>query len=388
VTRRGWAALVGLYVLVVAVGAFGYLYPPVRLTAATVAAEVFGRFYPLQYQSYLKNAESATNYSKLDGSPYLKVVYKEHGFSLEFNSTRGHVYSLEDLLATARGKGPACLVCKSAEAQQAIASFSGRTPTFAELTAKIKQPVTCANCHNPTDMSLRLTNPALAQALAETDPAAAQDPKRMRSLVCAQCHIEYYCPPAVAQPVLAWGGGLDPAAIEAEYAKLGIVDWTHPLAGTPLLKLQHPEYETFQGSVHQKLGLNCADCHMPRVTEGGKTFTSHLWTSPFEHLQQSCASCHADLPGIKARAQGGQAAVATKARQVGEALADLAGKFPGAAEGERLEQAKQLYAKAHYRWDWVFCENSVGFHNFALTDRLLGEALTYIAEARALLGVR
>lgn len=51
-------------------------------------------------------------------------------------------------------------------------------------------------------------------------------------------------------------------------------------------------------------------------------------------------------------------------------------------------RARLHYAKAHYRWDWVFSENSSGFHHFALAERLLDEAMDHIEQAWALLGRR
>jgi nitrite reductase (cytochrome c-552) len=35
-----------------------------------------------------------------------------------------------------------------------------------------------------------------------------------------------------------------------------------------MLKAQHPEIETYlgEGSIHAKMGLTCADCHMEKVT--------------------------------------------------------------------------------------------------------------------------
>lgn len=61
--------------------------------------------------------------------------------------------------------------------------------------------VTCADCHNPNDMSLRLTRPAAINALVargyEKDPVQGVKATReeMRTLVCSQCHVEYYFKP-------------------------------------------------------------------------------------------------------------------------------------------------------------------------------------------------
>lgn len=383
--RRHWLFLVGLYVLVVAVGVVSHLSPGPRLASGTVAAEAFGRLYPLQYQSYLRNRESATNESKLAQAEYLAVVYREHPFAVEFNTTRGHVYALEDLLATARGKGPACITCKSAEAGLALKAV-GSGASFAQLAAAVTESITCANCHNPSDMSLRLSSQALVDTLQATGRGAwLDDRNHMRSLVCAQCHVEYYCPPAAAQPLLPWGNGIDPAAIEGWYAEAGIVDWVHPLAGVPLLKLQHPEYETYQGGTHAQVGLSCADCHMPATSSGGQAYTSHWWTSPYNHVDLSCTRCHRDAETITSQSKDRQTAVVAKVRQTGEALSALALRLALASDSPAKEEARALYARAHYRWDWVYCENSKGFHNLSLAHELLDEALDQISQARRLL---
>ena len=60
---------------------------------------------------------------------------------------------------------------------------------------------TCADCHNPDDMSLRLTRPALVNALVargydkDTKQGVKASRQEMRTLVCAQCHVEYYFKP-------------------------------------------------------------------------------------------------------------------------------------------------------------------------------------------------
>ena len=80
----------------------------------------------------------------------------------------------------------------------------------------------------------------------------------MRSLVCARYHVEYYFTAsgqgANQKPVFPWDKGFTPEAIYQYYKSHGnskaagfegqFVDWTHPASKTPMLKMQHPEYET------------------------------------------------------------------------------------------------------------------------------------------------
>jgi nitrite reductase (cytochrome c-552) len=79
-------------------------------------------------------------------------------------------------------------------------------------------PVSCIDCHDPTTMAVRVTRPGFVlgmAALAESDEPVPHLPsvekwrrgdrserydanvlgtrQEMRSFVCAQCHVEYYC---------------------------------------------------------------------------------------------------------------------------------------------------------------------------------------------------
>ena len=64
-----------------------------------------------------------------------------------------------------------------------------------------------------------------------------------------------------------------------------------------LWKAQHPDVETFYGSKHQKAGVECSQCHMPKVKDPktGKTFTSHWQTSPKHYVKETCLTCHSDV---------------------------------------------------------------------------------------------
>lgn len=380
-----WILLGLVSLLVLAIGLQRWLGPPHRLLPGAVDPADWGRFFPLQYGSYRQNYRGDAPESKLDRYPYYRVIYQGHGFSVDFNTARGHVYSLEDMLATERSRVASCLVCKSADAHRLIEAQGEeafRAAPFDLVAGQVAQPITCASCHDPADMSRRVTNPALERALKALGQAdRLADPAELRSLVCAQCHSEYYFRPGTGELAFPWEKGLTPAAVEDYFAERGFVDWVHPLAGVGLIKIQHPEYETFQDSVHGRLGMSCADCHMPRTVTGGREYTSHWWTSPFNHLELSCAACHRDVEAVRERAVDLQRAVREGVDQVGRALADLARRLAG----EEAGRARELYARAHFRWDWVASENSGGFHNRELMQRLLDEALAFIEEARSLL---
>ena len=62
-----------------------------------------------------------------------------------------------------------------------------------------------------------------------------------------------------------------------------------------MIKMQHPEYETFIDGPHGAAGVSCADCHMPYQRVDGKKVSSHWMTSPLKDPElRACRQCHAD----------------------------------------------------------------------------------------------
>ena len=84
---------------------------------------------------------------------------------------------------------------------------------------------------------------------------------------------------------------------------MGFKDWEHTETGAPMLKAQHPEFETIYGGAQSsmaKQGYTCADCHMaPAKAEDGTEYSSHNLVNPTEDpaIMEKCEGCHADLPG-------------------------------------------------------------------------------------------
>ena len=61
------------------------------------------------------------------------------------------------------------------------------------MKADLHFGTSCADCHDPQTMELRITRPAFVNAMTDrgVDLAAATR-QEMRTYVCAQCHVEYY----------------------------------------------------------------------------------------------------------------------------------------------------------------------------------------------------
>ena len=144
--------------------------------------------------------------------------------------------------------------------------------TYDEATQLVEHPVSCIDCHDPQSMRLRVTRPGFIngiQALAESDdpvphlpsverwrrgdreqpyePNGLASRQEMRSLACAQCHVEYYFRGDGKLLVYPWHNRLKVEQMETYYESAGkdgaaFKDWTHKLSGAPMLKAQHPEF--------------------------------------------------------------------------------------------------------------------------------------------------
>jgi len=207
----------------------------------------------------------------------------------------------------------------------------------------------------------------------------------MRTLVCAQCHVEYYFTdptqgPA-AKPVFPWDNGFNPEDIYQYYKTHGknnapFADWTHPISKTPMIKMQHPEYETWQDGTHGAAGVTCADCHMPyQKGADKKKMSSHWWTSPLKDPEmRACRQCHADKSAdyLKERVLYTQKKtfdqlltaqeISVKAHEAVR-QADAYTGTKAANFDALMAEAREMVRKGQLFWDYVSAENSVGFHN-------------------------
>ena len=228
----------------------------------------WGQHYPRQYDSYLRTRKSDEIKDVLKDNPALVVMWAGYGFAKDYNAPRGHYYILEDNINTLRTGGPvdkitgpmptACWTCKSPDVPRLIHEkgendfFTGK---WARWGDEIVNPVGCADCHDNKTMKLTVTRDFLKRGLdAEgSAPFADATHQDMRTLVCVQCHSEYYFKKTkwtdsdgkeqTAKVVtFPWDNGLSAEAIEKYYDDRDFVDWTHKLSKTKMLKAQHPGY--------------------------------------------------------------------------------------------------------------------------------------------------
>jgi nitrite reductase (cytochrome c-552) len=77
-------------------------------------------------------------------------------------------------------------------------------------------------------MRLIVTNPALEEALeAQGRDWRTFTRQEMRTVVCANCHVEYYFRGENRYLVFPWANGTRIEDIETFYQEVGFSDWTH-----------------------------------------------------------------------------------------------------------------------------------------------------------------
>jgi nitrite reductase (cytochrome c-552) len=382
-------------------------------------------------------------FSRIEADPRLKTMWAGYAFATDFREERGHAYMLGDQRDTERVKQfkqpGACLHCHASivDAYRETGLANGSPGTlkdpltsqagmsqlmagfekvcampYADATAMVDHPVACIDCHDPATMQLRVTRPGFLngiRALAESkdplphlpsverwrtgsrnvpyDPNTDATRQEMRSLVCGQCHVEYYFKGEGKLLTYPWHNGLKVEQIEAYYDDQGFKDWTHALTGAQVLKAQHPEFELWSQGIHARSGVSCADCHMPYVREGAIKISDHHVRSPLLNVNHSCQTCHRyPEEEILARATAIQERTATLMSRAQDALDALikeleAAKKAGATD-EQLKAARELQRRAQFRIDFINAENSMGFHAPQESARILGEAIDYARQGQ------
>ena len=361
-------------------------------------AEDWQKKHPDIYASYQRNAEMvSTTYGGsepidyLEKYPNLKVFYDGYGFSKEYLRARGHVYGLEDVINTQRPKpGASCFACKSADFIELLNKdgVSVNSMKFEDLAKTEMDTISCYDCHTNTPGTIVITREHLTTGLSHIDKEF-----KPGDMVCGQCHVEYYLEPTTKEVILPWHNGLGTDGMLAYYDELNYADWTHPTTGTNLLKAQHPEFETFQGSKHSNFGLTCIDCHMPQIeNDKGDKFKAHQWTSPLKTVEKSCLTCHTNetADGLILKVEDIQGEVEKKTNEVSDAILELINELTKAVDSGKhsdkiLDEVREYHRHAQFKWDIVFVENSEGFHNPQQAHKNLEEALVLVKKGLELL---
>lgn len=362
-----------------------------------IPSEAWKEAFPDLYDSYVANGDNKETVQYLETSPYLVDIYEGFGFAKDYKSARAHNYVLEDSSETLRPHALAnCLTCKTADFTALVNNqgTSAYSLTFEEVHANAMENVGCYSCHENqagNQGQLVLTH----DYTAEIKDQLATDGVALDISTCGQCHTEYYFDGADNKATsIPYTGVADmnPTAELAFYDAMDFADWTQESTGTKLLKVQHPEFETYVNSVHFKMGLSCADCHMETATAAdGTKYVSHAIKSPLESetiLNDTCAKCHSGVD-MAAKVEAIQTEITAKEDEVGAKLVALKNKLVEANKSgnyteDELNAIRSLHRSAQWFFDYSYVENAEGAHNSSLTRDCLTKAENYITEAEAL----
>ncbi|MFO0575236.1 MAG: ammonia-forming cytochrome c nitrite reductase subunit c552 [Polyangia bacterium] len=413
----------------------------------------WGTNWPAEYDGYRRTAlptrtrfgghggSEALPDEKIERDPWLKRMFLGYAFSIDYRDRRGHAHMLEDQEATQRLSKPqsgSCLHChasvlplyrKLGDGDVMKGLEKSYQSSYQELNKELHDsghahPVSCVDCHDPKSMALRVTRPGFLRGIqlfaASSAPAPAfssialwrqgkrerpYDPNvdatrnELRSFVCGQCHVEYYC--SSKMPLtFPWGKGLRVEQIESfwDEAKFPdgqpFYDYAHAETSAHVLKAQHPEFELWSQGVHARAGVACADCHMPYAREGASKVSDHWVRSPLLNVTRACQTCHrVGEDELKDRVDVIQQRNYDLLQRGGTAIVALIDALQQAraagASDEQLRPALALQRKAQWRLDFIAAENSMGFHAPQEAARVLGEAIDYARQGQlAVLALR
>jgi nitrite reductase (cytochrome c-552) len=428
----------------------------VNITEETTDPAPWGVNWPREYDTYkLTSTSSRTKFGghggsdalpreKAEQSPWLTRAFAGYAFAIDYRDRRGHAYMLSDQemtrRVTERPQPGSCLQCHSsviptyrrlgggdvmkgfeamcrlsyAEAHGEVVKTGSLNPVIQGTVQSLHRvdgahPVSCLDCHDPGTMQLRVTRPGFLLGIAalmahqgkpDYEPNRDATRQEMRTFVCAQCHVEYYCGPKTTL-FYPWNDGLKVEEIEAYYDRYRFppeagekeghrfYDWKHAETGAELLKAQHPEFELYSQGVHARAGVACADCHMPYERQGATKVSDHWVRSPLLNIARACQPCHA-VPEeeLRIRAETIQSRNFALLERGGAALLEMLGaikeaKAAGAKEAE-LAPVLELHRKAQWRLDFIAAENSMGFHAPQESARVLAEAIDFARQAQIL----
>jgi nitrite reductase (cytochrome c-552) len=382
--------------------ALRYPIKVVDVSRTEIDPAVWGKNFPFEYDGFVKTKidygettyGGSKPYDKLDRKPFLRRLWAGNAFAVDYKEERGHYYSQIDQAETKRvevvSQPGACINCHAAEAPGLIEELGwvafNKTP-YNDLESRAMTGSSCADCHDPETMALRITRPAFRHAMEEAGVDLAKATRQeMRAYVCGQCHSEYYFKGDDKILTFPWSRGRTIDGIEEHYDDYGFADWTHRETGAPMIKIQHPEFELWGTGVHAQSGVACADCHMPYMREGSVKISDHWVRSPLVNVERACQTCHrlakeelvARVAAIQDRTAGllGRAETAL----ISSIDAIVASRAAGAGEKE-LADALRLHRSAQMRWDFVASENSMGFHSPQEAARVLAEAIDLARQA-------
>lgn len=399
----------------------------VNLEENTYDPSVWGQNFPLQYEGFKATAEmdpankventdpsvaedtrEFKTHSKLAWEPRLVSIWKGYAFSVEYNEPRGHEYMLEDQKYVKRmtdfDQPGACLNChvslpqvvdELGDGDRAAGWAAMNKLPYSEAVQHAGGPIACIDCHDPGTMKLRVTRPALINALRDLkanegvknyDVNRDATTQEMRSYVCAQCHVEYYFKGDEKTLTFPWANGLRVEDAIKYYDDAGFKDFEHATTKANAIKAQHPDFETWSNGIHAENGVTCADCHMPYQRDGAAKVSDHQVRSPIldeDSINSSCLTCHhSSTSEMKKRVDDIQAKWISAKDVAFTAVQSLIDDLTAAVEAgdvseDQLNVAREYQRKAQFIIDYSVSENSRGFHAPQYSMQILNEATDY-----------
>ncbi|GKX60018.1 cytochrome c-552 [Leminorella grimontii] len=371
--------------------------------------EAFAKDHKDQYDSWRATSELDTLGGGLDEYPDMVILWAGYPFAKDYKKARGHFYAITDIRQSLRTAAPmkdtdgplpmACWSCKSPDVARLIdeggedAYFEGM---WARGGSQVVNPIGCADCHDTASKDFAAGKPALYMSRPYTvraleaigkpfDKASRLD---QQSMVCSNCHVEYYFSGKNKAVKFPWDGGMTVEKMEEYYDNIEFSDWKHALSKAPMIKAQHPEYETWSQGVHGKNNVTCIDCHMPKVQNAdGKLYTDHKIGNPFDRFAESCSSCHTQskqqLQDIVASRKEAVRELKKKAeRQLVHAHFEAKAAWDAGATEEEMKPILQDIRHAQWRWDYAIASHGIHMHAPEVGLKVLGTSLDKSAEAR------
>ncbi|NMD01277.1 MAG: ammonia-forming cytochrome c nitrite reductase [Bacteroidales bacterium] len=389
--------------------------PKVEFDSLEPRNEIWGENFPREYATYLQTSDT-TFKSLFNGNglndalkedPDMIILWAGYAFSKDYNQPRGHFYAITDIRNTLRTGAPndttpspqpnTCWTCKSPDVPRLMAKMGIQgfyNGSWEQLGSEVVNAIGCSDCHDSKNMNLKITRPALIEAFQRQGKDISKSTQQeMRTLVCAQCHVEYFFDSRDNKHkylTFPWDSGMTVESMEKYYDNFNFSDWTHAISKAPMLKAQHPDYEVFKLGVHYRAGLACADCHMPYISEGGIKFTDHHVQSPLNNISRSCQVCHRESEEeLRER-------VYQRQRNIKELRTILEKELVNAhfetkhawdigAKEEEMKNILKLIRQAQWRWDFAVAGHGNSFHAPLEVARVLAHGINKAQEARRLL---
>jgi len=319
--------------------------------------------YPDIYMSYMAGAYVTKS---KDGKPHAHVLLRQNSE----NNGAGGVYN-------EKNGGIGCLACKTSDINRLYEAYGDDvwTMKYADIKDEFIKDLywDCYICHqnDPENFTGAVSISWLVMAKDFNDTLSPSES------ACGQCHSiiggytrrlvrgESTVPNQTINDLDPYRYGLDPYGLYKAFMEDGdalVVDKD----GVENFWAGHPDIEIYQGSNHQRQGLECGSCHMPEVTTvNGEKYVWHGASySPLENQAalQFCLTCHKskgieDTKAMVEFVRGKQAELKAMSDEVTALLEELHGLIvAGGLDAVKDREARDLYIMA--RWVRVYSDGT------------------------------